>query len=41
MKKHELRSIGTVYRYSVQQHYKTPSVIIFLVIMFILVSSSE
>lgn len=36
MKNHELRGIGTVYRYTVQQHYKTPSVLIFLLILFVL-----
>ena len=36
MKKHELQNVGTVFRYTVQQHYKTKSVIIFLVILFVL-----
>ena len=36
MKKHELQNVGTVFRYTVQQHYKTKSVVIFLVILFVL-----
>lgn len=40
MKNPELRGIGTVFRYSVQQHYKTRSVIIFLVILFVLAVAS-
>ena len=40
MKNPELRGIGTVFRYTVQQHYKTRSVIIFLVILFLLAVAS-
>ena len=40
MKNPELRGIGTVFRYSVQQHYKTRSVIVFLVILFVLAVAS-
>ena len=40
MKNPELRGIGTVFRYTVQQHYKTPSIIIFLVILFLLAVAS-
>ena len=36
MKNPELHGIGTVFRYTVQQHYKTPSIIVFLVILFLL-----
>ena len=36
MKNPELHGIGTVLRYTVQQHYKTPSIIVFLVILFLL-----
>jgi len=36
MKKHNLRGTGTVFRYTMQQHYKTRSVVIFLAILFIL-----
>ena len=31
-----LRGVGTVYRYSMQQHYKTTSVRVFLIILFVL-----
>lgn len=34
MKNPKLRGIGTVYCYTVQQHYKTRSVIIFLIVLF-------
>lgn len=36
MKNSNLRGAGTVFRYTVQQHYKTPSVIIFLLILFVI-----
>lgn len=36
MRKHNLRGAGTVFRYTVQQHYKTTSVVVFLVILFVL-----
>lgn len=36
MNNHHFRGIGTVFRYTVQQHYKTMSVKIFLVILFVL-----
>ncbi len=35
MKSLDLRGTGTVFRYTVQQHYKTRSVIIFLLILFL------
>ena len=35
MKNSNLRGAGNVYRYTVQQHYKTRSVIIFLAILFV------
>ena len=40
MKNPELRGIGTVFRYTVQQHYKTPSTVIFLLILFVLAIAS-
>ena len=40
MKNPELRGIGTVFRYTVQQHYKTRSVIIFLLVLFLLAVAS-
>ena len=40
MKNPELRGAGTVFRYTVQQHYKTPSIIIFLVVLFLLAVAS-
>ena len=36
MRNHNLRGTGTVFRYTVQQHYKTVSVIIFLAVLFTL-----
>lgn len=36
MKKHELRGAGTVFRYTMQQHYKTRSVIIFLLVLLVI-----
>lgn len=36
MKNNNFRGIGTVFRYTVQQHYKTTSVKIFLLILFVL-----
>ena len=40
MKNPELHGVGTVFRYTVQQHYKTPSVVVFLVILFLLAAGS-
>ena len=40
MKNPELHGVGTVFRYTVQQHYKTPSVLVFLVILFLLAAAS-
>ncbi|MBR5371430.1 MAG: ABC transporter permease [Oscillospiraceae bacterium] len=36
MKNHNLRGVGTVFRYTMQQHYKTRSVMVFLIILFAL-----
>ena len=36
MKNSNLRGAGTVFRYTVQQHYKTRSVIVFLVVLFVI-----
>lgn len=36
MRKHELRGAGTVFRYTVQQHYKTVSIVVFLAVLFLL-----
>ena len=40
MKNHNLRGAGTVFRYTMQQHYKTRSVQIFLIILFCLAVAS-
>lgn len=40
MKNHNLRGAGTVFRYTMQQHYKTKSVQIFLIILFCLAVAS-
>lgn len=40
MKNPKLRGLGTVYRYTVQQHYKTRSVIIFLIVLLVISVSS-
>ena len=40
MKNSNLRGAGIVFRYTVQQHYKTPSVIIFLTILFLIAVSA-
>ena len=40
MKNSELRGVGSVFRYSMQQHYKTTSVRIFLLILFVLAVAS-
>lgn len=36
MRKSELHGVGTVFRYSMQQHYKTTSIRIFLLVLFVL-----
>ena len=36
MKNNKLRGIGTVFRYTLQQHYKTTSVKIFLLVLFVI-----
>ena len=40
MKNNNLRGAGTVFRYTMQQHYKTRSVIIFLLILFLIAVSA-
>ncbi len=40
MKNSNLRGAGTVFRYTVQQHYKTRSVIIFLTVLFVIALSA-
>lgn len=40
MKNNNLHGAGTVFRYTVQQHYKTPSVIVFLLVLFVMAVAS-
>ena len=40
MKNSNLHGAGTVFRYTVQQHYKTRSVIIFLTVLFVIALSA-
>lgn len=40
MKNSNLRGVGTVFRYTVQQHYKNTSVKVFLLILFVLSAAS-